>query len=327
MIESGDSVPLAEFDMASCREHAMTPCWLTAPAGLLEPIRLPALVVRGARPGPTAVFVAGVHGDEFEGIAALPELAAGLDPKELAGSVLALPVCNPFAYAAQSRSSPSAIDGRNLAREFPGDPVGSSTQRLAAALFGLAGRLLGAEDLFVDLHSAGTRYRYLRLVGFRDIEGPARERSECAARHFGEGNLWRLWDQAGMFNAETARAGIPTVALEAPGQGGCAAHDVEWYVAGLYNLLRYQGMISGLPPPRDERPARCPTEILAETDGLFRTRVRVGDRVRAGDELGRVHTPLGEVKAVLSAPHDGHIWALRSFGTVRADDYVAWVTE
>src|SRR2546429_7915929 len=39
--------------------------------------------------------------------------------------IFALPICNPWAYGAGLRTSPEAIDGRNLAREFPGDPAGS----------------------------------------------------------------------------------------------------------------------------------------------------------------------------------------------------------
>lgn len=326
MIHPGDSVPMDQFDLARFPPGATTACRLTVALGLPEPARLPALVVRGTRPGPTALFTAGVHGDEFEGIAALPELAGSLDPARLTGSVVALPVCNPFAYAAQSRQSPPHVDGLNLAREFPGNPAGSPTRRLAAALFSLARRTLGESDLFVDLHSAGTRYRYLPMIGFRDIEGPARDRSEQAARHFGGGELWCLWDQRGMFNAETTRAGIPTVATEAPGQGGCRPRDVAWYADGLRNLLRHQGMLPGPPPPKDKGPARCPTEVLADADGLFRTCLRTGETVGAGDELGRILSPFGERLAVLRAPHDGRIWALRTFGSVRAGDYLVWVT-
>jgi uncharacterized protein len=299
---------------------------LTVPVGRPEPARLPVLAVRGRRPGPTAVLVAGVHGDEFEGMAALPELAASLDPGELRGVVLALPVCNPFARDAQHRCSPEGVDGANLARVFPGDPDGSPTRRLAAALLRLTARLLGPDGLFVDLHSAGTKYRYLTLAGFRDIAGPARGPSEEAARHFGSGLLWRIWDQRGMFNAEVARAGVPTVATEAPGQGECRDRDVVAYVQGLRNLLTWRGMLAGPPPPRTESGARCPTELLAPAGGVLRTGRAVGDRVAGGDPLGRIVDAFGETVAAVLAPHPGQVWALRTFGAVAEGDLIAWVT-
>ena len=197
--------------------------------------------------------MAGVHGDEFEGIVALWRLMGSLDPASMAGTVITLPVCNPFAFRAQSRATPAHIDGGNLARVFPGDANGTPTARLAWALFAMATRLLGASDLMVDLHSAGSRYRYLGLVGFRDVDGPARRSSEEAARHFGPAKAFRLWaipPQRGMFNAETSLAGIPTVAAEAPGQGQCISEDVERYADGAATSCGSRGSCpeTHLPP-------------------------------------------------------------------------------
>jgi predicted deacylase len=325
MAMTAGEIDIDEFRPASLPD-APRRFQLTVPAGGSEPVRLPLMAVRGRRPGPTAVLVAGVHGDEFEGMAALPELVGSLDPGDLRGIVLALPVCNPFAHAAQDRCSPQSVDGANLARVFPGDPEASPTRRLAAALFRLATRLLGPQDLFVDLHSAGTKYRYLTLAGFRDIVGPARVQSEEAARHFGTGLLWRIWDQQGMFNAEVARTGVPTVAAEAPGQGECRDGDVAAYVQGLRNLLTWRGMLDGPAPARSGSQPRCPTELLAPAGGLFRTGRSVGDQVWAGDLLGRIEDAFGETVATLHAPHPGQLWALRTFGAIAEGEMAVWVT-
>jgi predicted deacylase len=300
-------------------------CWLSIPIGLMQPCRIPAIIVRGGAPGPSVVAVAGVHGDEFEGLAALPAFAQELSAADMRGNLMTLPLCNPFAFEAQTRETPSTLDGRNLAREFPGDPAGTATQRLASVLFELASRLLGPDDIFVDLHSAGTRYRYERLVGFRDINGPAREHSQNAARNFG-GTLWKIFDQPGSFSSEITRMGIPSVAAEAPGQGGCHAADVEWYVQGMHNLLKHLDMLDGAPTARNDRPPGSPTELPAEYDGLFSSGLRPGDTVAAGDEVGRICSLFGDVLSTLHAPHSGTIWALRTFGSVRAGDYSVWVT-
>jgi N2-acetyl-L-2,4-diaminobutanoate deacetylase len=327
---TANETEIAEIDIDEFRPDTMPAgprrLLLSVPVGRAEPARLPVIAVRGRRPGPTAVLVAGVHGDEFEGMAALPELAASLDPEALRGMTLALPVCNPFARDAQDRCSPDDVDGANLARVFPGDPDGSPTRRLAAALLRLTTRVLDPDGLFVDLHSAGTKYRYLTLAGFRDIAGPARGPSEEAARHFGPGLLWRIWDQRGMFNAEVARAGVPTVATEAPGQGECRDGDVAAYVAALRNLLTWRGMLDGPRPPRSKAQARCPTELTAPASGVLRTGRSVGDQVAGGDPLGRIADAFGQTRAVLRAPHPGQLWALRTFGAVAEGDLIAWVT-
>src|ERR1700736_2616557 len=82
----------------------------TLPDG--NPLRLISLNVCGREPGPLVVVLAGVHGDEYEGIIAIPEIVRQLDPRTLRGTVVAVPVCNVPAYHAATRSSP--IDGLNM---------------------------------------------------------------------------------------------------------------------------------------------------------------------------------------------------------------------
>mgnify|MGYP001309543308 CR=1 FL=1 len=91
--------------------------------------RLPFLYTTGAEDGPTLVVTAGVHGDEYEGVEAIPEVYRKTDPKTLAGTMCMIPICNIPAYETITRSS--TIDGLNLARVFPGDASGSITQRIA----------------------------------------------------------------------------------------------------------------------------------------------------------------------------------------------------
>jgi uncharacterized protein len=309
-------------ELPSGRVHEL---WLKLPLGLLSGLCLPALVIKGTTPGPILLVTAGVHGDEFEGMVAIPKFVRSLDPGTLAGTVVGLPVCNPLAFEAQSRESSPAADGKNLAREFPGQSAGTPTQRLAAELFSLVQRLLGLDDLFVDLHSGGSHYRYIPMVGYRDIDGPARKVSEEAARHFGSGRLWIIGDAPGTFNSETSRVGIPTIGTESTGQGGCRPEDVIDYVRSLHNLLRYRGMIPGAQPMREDGPAWRPTEVNASTSGLFVAHADLGRRVNSGEDLGEVLSPFGNTLERLMAPHAGEVWAFCAFGTIRAGDMVAWI--
>src|SRR5579864_7606427 len=119
---------------------------------------IPVLAIAGERPGPVFVAAAGVHGDEYEGPRALWEVCEALPPSSLSGVLVALPRCNPWAFAAGSRTTPVDIDGVNLARTFPGNAAGSPTERLAASLFAFVVRARPA--LFLDLHSGGVRYRF-----------------------------------------------------------------------------------------------------------------------------------------------------------------------
>ena len=50
----------------------------------------------GAASGRTLVVTAGVHGCEYVGVQALRRLFRELDPAELSGNVILLPLANPF---------------------------------------------------------------------------------------------------------------------------------------------------------------------------------------------------------------------------------------
>ena len=94
-----------------------------------DDVALPLLVVRGERAGPVLAVSAGVHGDEYEGVQAIFEAFELLDPSQMSGTLLAVPVVNYAAHRDCSRTNPA--DDLNLARVFPGDPQGTITQRIA----------------------------------------------------------------------------------------------------------------------------------------------------------------------------------------------------
>jgi predicted deacylase len=123
---------------------------------------------RGYSAGPLALITAGVHGDEYEGPAAVASLSDVLSPDRLRGTVIAVPVVNPAAFAAGTRLHPE--DGLNLARTFPGNPHGSATGRLAAAFFE---EFAIHADYLIDLHSGGVEYVFLPVTGCGSCRQPA----------------------------------------------------------------------------------------------------------------------------------------------------------
>ena len=100
---------------------------LTMPDG--GDLTLTVLAAVGAQEGPTLTLLSGVHGDEYEGMRTIQLLYRSIDPNKLRGRVIMVPVCNPPAYYAISRTTP--YDEKNLARVFPGSPTGSITEQLA----------------------------------------------------------------------------------------------------------------------------------------------------------------------------------------------------
>src|ERR1700751_4902338 len=92
-------------------------------------IPVPIAVIANGR-GPTVILEGGNHGDEYEGPIALGELIRDLDPTHIAVRLIIVPSINLPAVLAGYRTSP--LDGLNLNRSFPGDPLGSPTRQIAA---------------------------------------------------------------------------------------------------------------------------------------------------------------------------------------------------
>src|SRR5512144_1124376 len=68
--------------------------------------------------GPTALLFGGNHGDEYEGPVTLMKLAHTIQPEQVQGRIIMLPMLNRPAVANGTRLSP--LDGRNMNRAFPG---------------------------------------------------------------------------------------------------------------------------------------------------------------------------------------------------------------
>ena len=122
---------------------------------------LPTLVVCGTQPGPTLLVTAGVHGDEYEAMAALHQVYATADPAQLRGTLVLVSCANVDAFLGGVREG--VVDGANLARVFPGDASGTLTERVAATL--MRDFLEKKPDLYCDLHSAGRIMRMIPVCG------------------------------------------------------------------------------------------------------------------------------------------------------------------
>src|SRR5262249_1750725 len=204
--------------------------------------------------------------------------------------------------------------------------AGTPSRRLAHALLDLVERTVGPDDLFLDFHSGSADIPFATLIGFRDVPGPATDRAEEAARHFGVPRLWRIPDGPGPFNAETARRGIPTLGTETTGRAGCDPADVADYARGLRNLLAYLGICPDLSiPPRLDVAPRPSVDLLAPAAGFLRVKRRLDDEVAVGEVIGTIVDVFGEAVSEIRAPVAGTIWALRSMPPVRTGELVAMI--
>ena len=258
-------------------------------------IPVPAGVVCGGA-GPTALLVAGNHGDEWEGQIVLSELLRDLEPDEVRGRVIILPCANQPASMAGMRTSP--LDGGNLNRAFPGSADGGPTQQLAHYI---ATELVPRADMLLDLHSGGSSLMYLPCTLATEHEDPARLAAHVAAiRAFGAPHAYlqgRAEGQGGVrtLGAVAEARGILSVATELGGSGSVTPSILMLARAGVRRFLAHAGLIDApAEPPAATRVIRIGEAedwTYASAPGVFEPLAVPGDVVAAGQPAARLHTP------------------------------------
>jgi hypothetical protein len=289
-------------------------------------IAIPIAVIQNGR-GPTVFFMAGNHGDEYEGQIALCRLIRELEPAEIQGRVIILPAANLPAALDGARISP--IDQGNLNRAFPGDPDGPPTAQIAhyidSVLFPLA-------DHFHDLHSGGSSLDYVPFASMHQSDDEAlNARSLAALKAFGA-PLSIVWmaSRDPRYGPPAAMArGVVALGGEFGGGGAVSIEAVRMIEQGLRNTLADLGMIEP-PAGRDPMPTRLMQVlgrehfVYAPEPGLFEPLVGLGEQVRAGQAAGLVHfvdNPAREpVPCAFQA--DGMVICRRHFGRVERGDCV-----
>ena len=199
------------------------------------------IIKLGDKTHPSVLMLAGVHGDEFEGPAALMQLARSLRHEELSGRAIILPACNFPAVSASSRVSP--LDGENLNRAFPGDAGGGPTAMLAHFL---ESSLIPECDAVIDLHSGGKAsvFQPCTLVTRTESADLFRRNLELAYA-FGLPLIWLLGDfnDSRSVNSAAARKDVPMIAAELGGGGGVDPSIVEQTISGLERCLAQLGIL------------------------------------------------------------------------------------
>ena len=114
-------------------------------------LTIPVTLINGSGEGKVLLLTAGVHPDEYPGIAAAIQLSQELQPEEIHGGVVIVPMTNYSGFQAKKGSHIPA-DGKNLNRLFPGDPNGTEGDRLAWAI---TQDFHSVCDYNIDLHSGG----------------------------------------------------------------------------------------------------------------------------------------------------------------------------
>jgi len=279
---------------------------------------LPVAVVNGAESGDTVYVQAGSDGDELNGVGVVREVMRRISADEVAGQVLVVGILNYHGFQIAEHRNP--IDSNKMNRTFPGDPDGSSSERLADLVYENG---VERADIGIDLHQGSTS-RMIDEVRVRCGRGH-RLHDECLelARAFGTEYVLDKKGPKGQLARAAPDDGVPLVDPELGGAVGWDQTSINKGVRGVFNVLAEYGFVDREPSlPREQFRATDFGVFHADRGGLVERHADLYDKVEEGDELFSVTDVFGETKETVESSADGVVWRTRRLPMVATGEYV-----
>lgn len=269
-------------------------------------------VFRSRTPGPTMLVLAGMHGDEVNGVEIVRQaIFSGLFDELVAGNVIAIPILNIYGFMNFSRYVP---DGKDVNRSFPGSAGGSLASRVAHMM---TRKIIPLVDFGIDFHTGGDSRFNFPQVRYTRNSGESKQLAEI----FNPPILLEKAVIPKTFRAEARSRKIPVIVYEGGESLRLDGHSIEIGLDGIKQILQAKSMIpsefSFGPRYRDFKRS---TWIRAHQSGIFIWRESSGRTVKKGDVLGHIFNPNGTEKTTVIAHKEGYLIAHNNIPVVNVGD-------
>ena len=305
--------------------------FIEVPAGTDAGMRIPVTVIRGIRSGPVLALVSGAHGTEYTSIIALERVIQHLDPQEISGTVIVVPLVN-LASFHEKVPHVNPVDHKSMNRFYPGNLSGTQTER---ASYVITKQVVEQSDYLIDLHG-GDLDESLRPYSYWSKSGDAKMDAitKGMVLAFGLDHIIVVTDRprdpnASRYLESTASTrGKPAITAEAGYSGTVDTDDVDALVTGCANVMRYLHILPG-----DFKPVEHPVwiskvdTVSGDIDGIFYPLVKRGNYVDAGTELGYITDYFGKTISELRAPSAGVVLYVCGVPSMRKGEPVANIGE
>lgn len=267
------------------------------------PIKIPVIVNRSLKDGPVLLLMAGVHGDEVNGVSIVREIIKRKYHKPEIGTIICIPVLNVFGYLNQERVFP---DGRDLNRVFPGASNGSLASQFA---YMFRKEILPLVDYILDFHTGGASLDNVPQIrcAFSD------EKSLALAKIFNPPFIVNSGYVKNSVRETASKMGKTILLFEGGESKNIDKKVVIAGVSGAYNVIKHLGMLKGELTSKNETTYIPKSKWMrAPYSGMFYASAVNGTKVEAGDVLGLISDPYGEFEKKVKATHSGYVFCINN---------------
>ncbi|MHA2425776.1 MAG: succinylglutamate desuccinylase/aspartoacylase family protein [Candidatus Thorarchaeota archaeon] len=282
-------------------------------------IDIPVLVMSGEKDGPTLLMVSTQHGIEIQGAEVILKIMREkVNPKDLRGAIIGIPVENPLAF--MHHQYLSWIDNLDLGGGGSASPLtadkpnGKATERLAYALWQEA---WSKADMVLNIH-CNTRPDSLFFTEINIGNPSTKEKLEKMTEAFGVTNVVEsvpVSDDAPDTLVNLAvKNGIPDILIELIDGRWISEPSTTVGVRGILNIMKVFDMIDGDVESQEGIPiipGTCTWKgiVHANRGGLIRFLKTPGEFLKKGEVFAEIYNLYGDILERVECPIDGYIWA------------------
>jgi predicted deacylase len=274
-------------------------------------IKIPIIVERAKTDGPVLLLMAGVHGDEINGVAIIRDMILKKLNKPRSGTVICVPVLNVFGYLNLSREFP---DGRDLNRVFPGSEKGSLASQFA---YRFMHEIAPHVDYIIDFHTGGAERDNYPFIRCQTSEDHILE----LAKVFNAPFIINSKNLPKTLRETCQKMGKPMLLFEGGKSKNLDEFVIETGINGALNVMTHLGM---LPGPVNGNSASVVIEkskwIRSPHSGMLQLNVENGSTVLKGALLGKITDPYGAFLRKLHAPFDCYVFGVNTSPVVHKGD-------
>ena len=285
--------------------------------------RLPVAVINGKANGKIILLTASIHGFEYPGIQCSIELIKELQPEEISGAVVILPVVNASGFFGRHPYiCPEDEGNNNLNRVGPGRPDGTFAERL---IYQLEEEFVKKCDFHLDLHSGEATEALLRFCAIGNHpDAKVRDMIHNIIHHLDFEYHTQSSGSTEFYNSSAKYANVPSMMFECGGEGTWSREEVDFEKCSIRKIMQMLDILPGKPAFNPY--VKCIVKqswIACKATGFFYDFCKVGDTIKQGQKLFEIRDVWGNLLQEYYAEHDGKVFILNhTLGVSEGDDAI-----
>ncbi|MEM7124766.1 MAG: succinylglutamate desuccinylase/aspartoacylase family protein [Chloroflexota bacterium] len=279
-------------------------------------VEIPLHIIAGASDGPTLLVQAGLSGLELEAASILPKLIDELDPAQIKGTLLVIPLLNTSGFEFEQVNA--IWDNKDLTTLGRGDMDGSVSEQLIATHYA---NVVAPADAVIDIRS-GALWGYYGYAGVYKVGEVDKSKELAVAVGLPQVLIGQPTDDStALAAAEDGKMVVSAWIGGGPGLRDFRDENVARTRNTVLNAMRHLGMMEGATESDADSVAVIEAHTVLKVSGArgltFMAKEKRGQMIAEGESIGYVRHPYsGETIQDFLAPkagimlHAGAVWPM-----------------